>query len=202
MTLFRSLLFAFGFMAALPAQAQDIIGTTVIDGQRIEILSGFTWRYADQDTATGCINYQHGVSFCGLGDGWDITRSNNADAVASFTWYDRVFGMIVAEGLGATDGLVLDSLREIVLGFIAEEQGINTSDVPVLSEEAVEIDGRPAKTLVYKGVINGLNLIYFNSIMSLPHRTFQFVTFTVGTDVTDDQKAAHAALIGNIRIGE
>ena len=51
-------------LSALPAMAQGVVGTGVVDGRRVELLDDRSWRFVGPEDE-GCWAVTARVSFCG-----------------------------------------------------------------------------------------------------------------------------------------
>lgn len=186
------------FFAIGTAAAQDVVGSSLVNGKQVQLMSDFTWRYT-ASPISDCTTIESDVSFCGLAGGWQRTTSNNGDAKAVFRKNDRSYGMFIVEALGSADGMTSETMRGLVVGNAADAAGIQAKDVPVLSVTPATIDGHAATTVVYAIRLNGLNLVYSNTIITEPKRNIQAVTFGIGTELTEEMTEDHRQFLAAVQ---
>ena len=92
-------------------------------------------------------------------------------------------------------------MQETVLAFPAELMGIPVEQVPILDRREDVVDGAAYPTLVYFAEINGLPIVYSNTIASLPRRTVQVLTYAVGKNLTAAMTNIHSEFLAEVRIG-
>ncbi len=180
-------------LGALPAMAQNILGQSQFQGRTVILNDDFTWSYVEQSSgSTGdCFAMTGPYVFCGKPLGWGATTKLSPDAAASFRLDDRNYGAVIREGLGTNDGFSLEFMEKAMITNLATAAGLGEADIPTYSSEDFEIFGIPARRVVYGGVINGLSVIYYNTVWVSDAETIQFFTFTIGEEPTDDAMALH-----------
>ena len=192
------------FSLAGTAFAQSVVGNTAIGGKRVELLDDNTWRYVEAgSTATeGCAPLKNDVYFCGSNSDWQHITNAPPQITAAYRYSDTEYGQFVVEGLGADAGLAYEGMREIVLGYAGQAAGIPAASVPVLAEEDSTLDGRAAKTLVYAVKVQGLNFVFANTILIEKNRTIQAMTYKLGTEYADENKALHENFLALIKLDD
>lgn len=199
----RRAAFALGLLVSVligpAAVAQSVVGTSLVEGRKVELMSDNTWRYAAV-SPDNCDDVRLGVRFCSVGTKWSRSVNANPAASATYQWSDRTFAMYIVEGVGTDDGFDVDGFTQIALGYVATAQKTEIENVPVLSIEPVELGDIPGQTVVYSGLIRGVSVVYINSIFVQADRSLQIVTFGVGLEPTEEMQAAHASLIENTRL--
>lgn len=185
--------------SATTVLAQNIVGTALIGGKKVELLSNNTWRYQGT-TESECQNLGLGLNFCGAKDVWQWSQPPNNDTAAQYYYDDRHYGQFIVEGLGSDDGMTTEFMREAVVANGATATGVRPSDVPVLDVFDTEIDGVPSETVVYGMNFDGLDVVFANTITILPKRTFQSIVFAIGTDYSERHQDLKAELISLIKI--
>ena len=200
----RTLVLALSFLGVLfnPAYAQSVLGKAIVDGRTVFILSDGTWRYEDElSTASGdCTFIALGVSFCGSSRTWTPITPDGPEIDAAYWFDDLHYGQIITEGIGSDHGLDMEFMRAVVLENAATFSGRMASNIPVLDVRPAEIDGMEAETVVYSAEINGLSVVFANTIRILPQRAFQLVTYSIGSQFTDKHRNLHADFLEYIRI--
>jgi hypothetical protein len=194
--------FFLAFLSLAPAaMAQTIVGTALIGGKKVELLSNNTWRY--EGAVKGeCQSLGLGLSFCGSTDIWKPTTPPNDATAAQYHFDDRHYGQFIVEGLGSDDGMTKDFMREAVITNGATATGVRATDIPVLAVFDTEVDGKPSETVIYAMNFDGLDVVFANSITILPKRSFQSITFAIGTDYSDRHKELNDELLSLIKIAD
>ena len=200
----RTLVLAVSFLGILlnPAYAQSVLGKAIADGRTVLILSDGTWRYEDEPSAAAgdCRFIALGLSFCGSSKIWVPVIPFGPDAAAAYRFDDMHYGQIIAEGIGSDHGFDMAFMRTAVLENAAAFSSRIASDIPVLDMRRAEIDGMEAETVVYSPELTGVSLVYANTILILPQRTFQMTTTSIGSQFTDKHQKLHADFLEYIRI--
>lgn len=185
---------------ALPvgASAQEILGTSVIDGRRISILDDGTWVYADP-ADENCRPLTEVLAFCGEANGWTATRPPSPDIIAQYRYDDRNYAQFVYEALGTDDGMSLEFMREAVIGNAAGAAGVGEAEIPVIEVYDTTLGASEGETVVYLVTLNGLKIVFANTVVVTPRHTLQAMTFSIGTGFTDAHRRLHAAFLGDVR---
>ena len=188
---------------ALPVfgHAQEVAGTTVIDGRDVTLFADGTWEYATRGEAD-CALIARNVEFCGENAGWSPTIPPNADIAATYRYDDRHYGQMIIEELGSRDGLTNENMMEIVIENAAAVIGVRAADIAVLDNYRVRVGSQTIPTIVYAFNIDGLDVVYANGIRTAPDRTMQLMTFSIGTEFTERHRDLHAAFLSEIRISK
>ena len=130
-----------------PAMAQDVLGTAVVDGRRVELLSDNTWREVDTAPAE-CRRIEGPVLFCGDPDRWPSMEPENPSIDAAFETGVASFAAITVEEIGRDRGADDAAMRTFLLDSEAQQAGVEDGEDLVIAESPAEIDGRDAMTLV------------------------------------------------------
>jgi hypothetical protein len=170
--------------------AQDVVGTTIVGGRTVEVMSNYTWRYKGVEIP-GCRAIKFSISFCGETLGWQYSPGSNTDATAVFRHDDSNYGEFILEGIGQRRGINLDTLRSAVISNIASFMNTKPEDVVVLSDDAVVLEGQPGETIIYKASSGNVQFVFYNTIFALPDEDVQIATYTVGGDITEEGKRLH-----------
>ena len=189
--------------ATAPATAQDVVGTTTLNGKQVELLDNMTWRFSSGAVAAtdDCAELKIGVSFCGTAPEWQRVTNVPAQISAAYRHSDTEYAQFVIEALGSDAGLEYEGMREIVLGYAAQAAATDVTLVPVLAEEDVVVEGVAGKTLVYAVKVQGLNFVFANTIIIEKNRVMQAMTYKLGTAFTDDNRGLHDRFLALIDLG-
>ncbi len=180
-------------LLASPGLTQDVVGTSVVNGKTIEILSNSTWRYKEKQ-ATDCSVVKYTLSFCGAGPNWKFTTPQG-DAAAMYQHDAGDYGEFIIEHIGSRRGVTMDFMHNTVLANAASFAGQKTADVPALSDQPISVDGFKGDTVVYKAAPNGMQAIFYNTIVVTPDDTVQIVTFSIGPAATAEGRRLHQSFV-------
>jgi hypothetical protein len=194
-------LLATALIAALPGFvfAQEVAGTTVIDGREVTLYANGTWEFATRREGS-CALIARNVEFCGENAGWEPTQPPNADIAATYRFDDRHYGQMIIEELGSRDGLTNEYMMDVVIENAAAVIGGRAADVAILENYRVRVGNQTIPTIVYAFNIDGLDVVYANGIRTAPNRTMQLMTFSIGTEYTERHRELHDAFLSEIRI--
>lgn len=182
--------FAFACLGAspfcAPISAQSVVGSGVVKGRSIDILSDNTWRYVGvaKPTTDSCTLIKTPVRFCNSGGPWTSTKSISSDISAQYRYDDRHYGIFIVEDLGSEDGVTLEFMRETLLATMARASGTQPSEVEVLENTSTKIDGKESSLLIYRGTISGLPVVYANTIVLDSKHTYQIISSSIGKAFT------------------
>ncbi len=180
--------------------AQERVGSSLVNGKAIELFSDYTWRYRSDSDETGCLSIKSGIEFCEVSGSWAKTRSSsNEDSSAEFRYDDKNYGMVIVEEVGADDGMGLEFMKSVVVDNFAGAAGISKEDVLVLAVEDGSVSGKSSSMVVYGGKVDGLPLIYSNTIVSEPSRTSQFVTYSIERELSEEHRRLHNEFLSAVR---
>lgn len=186
-------------LLALPALAQNVVGSSQVDGQKVELLDDNTWRYA-AEVAPGCDPIAMGVSFCYPAGQWQGSPPPGPDITAAYRHDDKHYAQFIIEAVGADDGANAGMMRKIVVQNAAAATGQSMSDIPTLAIEEAMIAGKNAETIVYKVNFDGLSVVFANSILIEKKQMMQAMTYALGTDFSAKHKALHAEFLEDIQM--
>lgn len=194
---------AFSLLATLPlaAAAQEVVGTSSVDGRDVALYADGTWEYTNRGTGD-CSLVARNVEFCGENAGWEYTIPPNADIAATYRYDDRHYGQMIIEELGSRDGLTNEYMLEVVIDNAAAVIGGRRSEIQVIENYRVRLGNQTIPTIVYAFQIDGLDVVYANGIRTSPDRTMQLMTFSIGTEFTQRHRDLHEAFLSEIRISK
>ena len=188
---------------ALPAFAQEVVGTAVIDGREAVLYSDNSWRFAEKDNAQSgdCRELAVGLSFCGIGAGWSPTPPPTPEIIAQYRYSDTLYGQYVYEQIGTEAGMNIEFMRDAVVMNAAAASGDPTAEVPIIETSNVVLDGVKGETVVYSVMFGTLPITIMNSIIVGPDRTLQAMTYEVSPELTEEQRARHREFLDLTEFG-
>ncbi|MEM9757566.1 MAG: hypothetical protein AAF914_16300, partial [Pseudomonadota bacterium] len=196
----RKLLFALFLILPGLAAAQTVIGTAVVDGREIEILSNNTWRFATPNpSAAGCTLVRDPVSFCGDPTRFQLLPVATSPVVtAQYQVDDRTYAMIIVEGLGRADGINLRSFRESVLLNAAAAFGNTPADIPILDTYEITVEGERHEGIAFSGSVSGLSITYYVTLVLQDRNAIQLITYVIGSGALPPQRVFHDEFVSLI----
>lgn len=195
-------LICFIFLAAQPALSQEKVGSAVVDGERVSLFSDGTWTFdsADTDTDTTCRNVAGAVSFCGNRTKWEPVQPANGDIAKQYRFDDRHYAMMIVEGLGSDDGMTTEFMRKTILQNAALATNQTAADIPILDTFTATVAGEDFDTIVYSLRVDGLPVVYSNTIVTRPRMTLQAISFGIGQSFTAQHADIHREFLSEVRI--
>ena len=189
---------------ALPgaAIAQSAVGKAVVAGKTVTLFDDGTWKYADavDPSAQGtCDAVTPSVQFCGTALGWAATPPGSPEINAAYRIDARHYAQYLIEDLGSDDGLTAEFMRQVVLDNAKMATG-NTPEV--IDVQPVTLGALTGDTVVYKANINGLDVVFANSVFVEPKRVMQIMTYAIGSEYTPQQAGYQADLLANTKLAE
>lgn len=187
--------------ATQSAPAQSQVGRTIIDGRDVLLFSDQTWRFAETGSASGCQFSSGPLRFCGAPSIWrTMPESGNPDIDAFYQLNEQTFAMVILEGLGRAAGVTQENLQSVVLRNFAMRVQMNPAQVPVLEVTDTLLDDQPVRTIVYAGAVDGLPLVFSNTLLLLDGHNAQLITYSIGQTFTPAHRAAHGQFLSDIAI--
>ena len=180
------------------ATAQESVGKAVVDGKVVVLYSDGTWQYESGEA--GCSPIAKGITVCPGNEGWMKASNASADAAATFRLDDRNYAMIIDEKLGVADGLNKEFMTKAVITNVAIGANIPESEVLTMNIEDGQLFGRDKRTITYGAPIDGLDVVYVNSVVFSENRTLQILTYSIGKVFTDEMGANHQSFISTIKV--
>ncbi|WP_222869575.1 hypothetical protein ROLI_020570 [Roseobacter fucihabitans] len=186
--------------ATSPTLAQTVVGRSVVDGQKVELLSDKTWRLTDPDSAVAaCDSLPLGVSFC-AGTDWKPTTPPSNEIAAQYRFDDRNYAQMILEAVGTQDGMSTEFMRKAMINNAASVAGLREQDVAILDVRDVTLGDLPGEMVVYQLGLEGVDVVFLNTIVVLPQRTFQLMTFAVGKQKTPEMERLHVDFLSRVKI--
>ncbi len=179
------------------SHSQERIGTAIIDGKRIALLDNFRWEY-EESVTPNCFTIGTGFEFCPPLGRWNKTDNQEA-GTTQFRFNDRNYGLFVYEGVGSDDGMTTALMRSIAIENMATMTGQKVEEIPVLESFDVTLLGYPAETIVYVGDLDGMSVVFSNTILTLPEQVLQSATYSINGTYTAEHRAMHQELLDSIK---
>lgn len=197
---------AFAIVAALlvpgHAQAQTAVGKALVAGKVVTLFDDGTWKYADgapNTLASGCDQITPEVEFCAASLGWTSSPGGSPEINAAYRIDARHYAQFIIEGLGTDDGLNAEFMRQVVLDNAEMATGTKPEVIDVLPAALGELTG---DTVVYKAKINGVNVVFSNSIFLKPKLAMQIMTYAIASDYSPDHAGFQVDLLANTKFSE
>lgn len=166
---------------AMPATANEVIGTGEVGGRAVELLDDKSWRYKTplMGRSSGkCEIIKDYVEFCNT-LAWDVSGSVG-DASAIYAVNDRTYVMLIIEQLGRADGVTADYMVEVTHWNAAEAFNIQQESLNVHYTRSKRARGYDYTTTSYSGKMKGLPFTFVNNIYVGDRYTVQAAVYTVG----------------------
>ncbi|WP_371171128.1 hypothetical protein [Aliiroseovarius sp. 2305UL8-7] len=179
-------------LAAWTANA-EVVATTVVDGKIVHLNADRTWNFAEGAiTQNGrCMPLTSGFKFCAPATEWKTTSKLSHDATLSLRHSDRDYLMVIAENIGAKVGISLDFMASVAIDNAAVALDIPKEQIPVYSVTESEVLEIPSRTMSYGLNIDGLEVVYLNTVAVTPDTSLQIITFHIGNEVGEKEKNLH-----------
>ncbi|HLQ17481.1 MAG TPA: hypothetical protein VK146_00770 [Tabrizicola sp.] len=183
------------------AVAQSAVGKAVVGGKTVTLFDDGTWKYADAagTVTSDCSDVTPTVQFCGGALGWSTTPPASSEINAAFRIDARHYAQYLIEDLGSDDGLTADFMRQVVLDNARMATG-NTPEV--IDVQPVTLGALAGDTVVYKVKINGLDVVFANSVFVEPKRVMQIMTYAIGGEFTPQHEGLQAEFLANTKLVE
>jgi hypothetical protein len=189
---------------ALPgvALAQSSVGKAVVGGKTVTLFDDGTWKYADAAAALtpgACEDVTPTVQFCAAALGWTSTPPASPEINAAYRIDARHYAQYLIEDLGSDDGLTPEFMRQVVLDNAQMATG-NTPEV--IDVQPVTLGALTGDTVVYKAKINGLDVVFANSVFVEPKRVMQIMTYAIGGEYTPQHAGYQVDFLTNTKLAE
>jgi hypothetical protein len=186
------------FMSVDTSAAQSIVGTGLVDGKKIEIYNDFSWDYVGDDKGK-CKSAGKGVLFCGSSSIWKPTDLGS-EITAGYRYNDRTYAMIIVEDLGIQDGMTSEFMRKAIIENAATGAGVEAKDIIILSADESLFDNKESNRMVYATNIDGLDIIYTNTISIEEYRTLQMITMDISSEYSEEKSNFHDKFLELVKI--
>lgn len=190
---------AFGGLGS--AMAQTLVGTAIVNGNKVELLSDNSWRYADTKQ-NSCRSVHLQVQFCAPKGIWKKITVPSAEISAAFSKGDRNYLMFIVEEIGSDLGVSQELLRQTIIENAAFGAGIDPANVLILDLLPAEVDGQTGETAIYALEMSGLPVVFANTMVIRPDLTIQVVQYTIGKEYKDAQRRLVQQILDEVKINE
>ncbi len=156
----------------------------------------------DETAAVPCPLILTPIRFCGASPEFVLTPQNdNADVTSYYATPEGIQAIAIVEELGINDGLTISSLQSAALEILSQSSGQVVSKIPILGRASVTIAGTTWPNFVYSGTIDGISIVYSNSIVLFDDSLAQFVTLEVGvTTYSPRHRDLHTRFLANVQV--
>lgn len=172
------------------AMAQNVVGRSVVDGNKVLLFSDGTWDFETQ-SVDDCDFLSKRVAFCGSPSRWQPIHEVPTGILAQYLIDDQHYAMFVEEAIGTDLGNTHEFMRMAVVGNFALGAGIPEEDVIVLDVYDTKLGDLSGETVVYAGDISNLPFVFINSVFITKSDSVQVVTYAVGKDVSEIHASYH-----------
>jgi hypothetical protein len=181
--------------------AQAVVGKAVVGGKTVTLFDNGTWKYATAagEAPTGCTEVTATVQFCGGALGWGRTQPSSAEITAAYRIDARHYAQYLIEDLGSDDGVTAEFMRQVVLDNAQMATG-NTPEV--IDVKPAALGGLTGDTVIYAVNINGLDVVFANSVFVEPKRVMQIMTYAIGDEYTPQHAGYQADLLASTKLSE
>ncbi len=193
-------------LAALlfPAQAfaQAAVGKAIVGGKTVTLFDDGTWEFADGATAAKpvtCDTVTPTVQFCSSALGWTTSPPASPEINAAYRIDARHYAQFLIEDLGSDDGLTAEFMRQVVLDNAKMATG-NTPEV--IDVQPVGLGALTGDTVIYRAKINGLDVVFANSVFVEPKRVMQIMTYAIASEYTAQHAGYQAEFLTNTKLAE
>lgn len=182
------------------AFAQQVVGMSMINGKKVELLSDNTWRYLEFEVGKNCKPIHSKLDFCGNPSKWRPQMTAGTDMNAVFTHDGRNYAGYLAEDIGSLDGVDIPYMQQTALDAAAMASGVDVLQIPVVEVVEATMSDIPAETMVYAAKLGNMGVVYANTIIVLDDFTLQAITWSIGKEFTDKQRELHQDFVESTKI--
>ncbi|MEL6519878.1 MAG: hypothetical protein AAFQ66_02880, partial [Pseudomonadota bacterium] len=113
---------------------------------------------------------------------------------------DRHYAQFIVETIGTNDGMSQEIMRNAVVQNAAAGTGQNPEDIVVVNVSDTEIDGEAGETIVYQFGIDGLQVVFANTVVVMDDLTIQAMTYAIAPSYAETQQNLTSDLISAVKI--
>ena len=184
------------------AWAQEVVGTAVVEGEKVTLFADGTWEYATP-TVGDCKVVARNLSFCGSPREWQRVSNAPAPLAAQYKRRGFEYGQMLVEDIGLDQGMNLKLMRDAALQNAGQASGQAPEDVLVLADDPIKVDGIDGATLAYLVEFRGTKVVFANTLLLTKEQTMQLQTYVVGADrYSDKHQTLHAEFLDQIEVGQ
>lgn len=199
--LIAALVSSAAFSSPVTAVAQDVIGSAVVNGKKIQILEDFTWQFEDR-LAESCFLVTAGLDFCGKPAGWGRISNKPPQIAGAFEQGGRNYAFFVSEPVGRAEGITLDALAKGVVGNLANGMGVTPADVPIFDTKDGEFYGQRVRTIAMQAKLQGVVFVFINTFWVEENRSGQVFTYTFGDNLRESDGLLHSQVTGSLSFSD
>lgn len=189
----KRLVFITALVLAVPAFAQSVVGTSVVDGKIVQLFSDGTWRAETTGKDANCVGLGSDLQFCPTDPAWKQIRASTPQVDATFQYDDRHYGQFVVEAIGTADGLTAEGFRAAVLGNAEAATGKAPTTLGVTP---TEVAGLPGETVTYLVEFQGTQFLFATTTLLTDKVAAQIQTWQLGgLPYTDAHQKLHAEFL-------
>ena len=184
------------------AVAQSTVGKAVVGGKVVTLFDDGTWKYADAAGGASpatCDDVTPTVQFCASALGWVSSPAASSEINAAYRIDTRTYAQYLIEDIGSDDGLTAEFMRQVVLDNAQMATGNTPEVVDVLPVTLGSLSG---DTVVYTVKINGLDVVFANSVFVEKKRVMQIMTYAIGKEFTPQHAGYQAQFLANTKLAE
>ena len=184
------------------AVAQSTVGKAVVGGKVVTLFDDGTWKYADAAggaSSETCDDVTPTVQFCASALGWVSSPAASSEINAAYRIDTRTYAQYLIEDIGSDDGLTAEFMRQVVLDNAQMATGNTPEVVDVLPVTLGSLSG---DTVVYTVKINGLDVVFANSVFVEKKRVMQIMTYAIGKEFTPQHAGYQAQFLANTKLAE
>ena len=188
-------------LLAAPAAAQEVVGSGVVAGRAVELLSDGTWRERPP-TAEGCTPVVGPLAFCSGPPEFTPTDDLEPGSPIDAQWRagSARFAQVLHDATGEADGVTLDGIEAAVIDNAARFAGVAPQEVEVVATIPALVDEALGRTVVYVVALEGTPFVFQNTLLLLPDDHAQIMTFATGRGPDAELASLHQRFLDAFRI--
>ncbi len=176
------------------AMAQTTVGRAMVDGKAVILYDDYSWDY-ETKSAADCKTVAKGLTFCDPTERWKFEPNQAPGEAITLTYSVAIGGLIVNETLPDGHEFTTDILKSAAVINAATAAGTTAEDVLVLDNKNVTLKDHSAGQISYSVTIDGIDIVYVNTVIVTENRALQLMTYAAGKKVTDAHAKVHDAFI-------
>ena len=187
----------FSVVASNLLMAQEIIGTAIINGERIQIFDNKTWKFTNNSEGSfneDCDVIKYQVHFCNS-FGWNKVENPVAPINAQYDVDGRTYSMFIVEPMGTADGVSREVMAGVALDYAAAAADVDVSEIPQHFVREGRVNGYDYLSVSYSAGVSGMEFTFINNIFVMETVTVQATIYTIGTAVSDSLEENNTKLV-------
>lgn len=188
-------------LSASVTLAQNVIGTTVVDGREVVLYQDKTWAFKQQ-ASENCEEINKFLRFCGDDFLWRKNPPPTDAIAAQYTPDPKLYLQYLPEGVGSKDGITYETFRKVAIQYASQASGITPDRVPILLSEDKVVSGHSGTTLAYHVDFSGTDVVFANTMIIGTDWSIQIQTYEIGVNqMTEKHTKHHAESLKLTRLG-